>query len=136
MLRIHVLAVAAGVLALAAAAPSVQAKAGAKKGHDLHGVVKSIDMDKDGGTITVTTGGHKNKKTGVETPEVERKIKVTGATVFLKVAHEKGAAKGQKGTEETKPATFGELKDGDHVFIKVKNDKAEEVKFHGHKKAA
>jgi ribosomal protein L21E len=134
MLRIHVLAAAAGVLALVAAASSVQAKAGGKKHHGLHGVVVKVekDADKESGKITVKTGG-KNKKTGVETPEVERPIQVTSATTFVKVSHKKG----EKGSPETTPATFGQLEDGDHVSIEVKNDKAVEVKFHGnHKKAA
>jgi major membrane immunogen (membrane-anchored lipoprotein) len=132
MLRIHVLAAAVGALVLFAAAPSVQAKAGGKKHHALRGVVKSIDVDKDGGTITVKIGG-KNKK-GVETPEVERKIKVTSATTFVKVSHKKG----EKGSAKTEPSSFDKLKDGDHVSIEVQGGKAVEVKFHGHhkKKAA
>src|ERR1700722_11423830 len=133
MLQIHVLAAAAGVLALVAAASSVQAKAGGKKHHGLHGVVVKVekDADKESGKITVKTGG-KNKKTGVETPEVERTIQVTSATTFVKVSHKKG----EKGSPETTPATFGQLEDGDHVSIEVKNDKAVEVKFHGHHKKA
>jgi hypothetical protein len=131
MLRIHVLAAAAGVLALVAATSSVQAKAGAKKEHALHGVVKSFDVS--GNTITVQTGG-KNKKTGVETPEVERTIKVTSATTFVKVSHKKGAVEGEKSSLETTPATFGQLKDGDHVSIEVLAGAAVEVKFHGHHK--
>ncbi|HBI45651.1 MAG TPA: hypothetical protein DDY78_22785 [Planctomycetales bacterium] len=137
MLRIHVLAVAAGVLALIASASSVQAKAGGKKDHGIHGVVMSID--KDGGTITVKTGGKKHKKTSVETPVVERTFKVTtGTTTFTKVSHKPGAAKGEKGSLETTAATFDQLKMGDHVSIVAKDDAAVEVKFHAphHKKKA
>jgi hypothetical protein len=134
MLRIPVLAVAAGVLALFTAAPSAQAKAGGKKHHGLHGVVVKVEKDADkdnSGKITVKTGG-KNKKTGVETPEVERTIQVTTATTFVKVSHKKG----QKGSAEATPATFGQLEDGDHISVEVKNDKAVEVKFHRHHKKA
>jgi len=140
MLRIHVLAAAAGVLALVAAASSVQAKAGGKKGNALHGVVTKIekDADKDSGVITVQSGGHKNKKTGVETPVETQTIKVTNATTFEKVSHTPGAAKGDKTAVETTPAKFGQLKDGDHVSIEVTDGTATEVKFHGahHKKKA
>jgi hypothetical protein len=139
MFRFHVLAVAAGVLALVAAASSVQAKAGGKKQHALHGVVVKVekDADKESGKITVKTGG-KNKKTGVETPVVERTIQVTDATTFAKMSLKAGAVKGEKGSLEATPATFGQLKDGDHVFIEEKAGVAVEVKFHGHhhKKAA
>jgi hypothetical protein len=134
MLRIPVLAVAAGVLALFTAAPSAQAKAGGKKHHGLHGVVVKVEKDADknnSGKITVKTGG-KNKKTGVETPEVERTIQVTTATTFVKVSHKKG----EKGSAEATPATFGQLEDGDHISVEVKNDKAVEVKFHRHHKKA
>jgi hypothetical protein len=134
MLRIPVLAVAAGVLALFTAAPSAQAKAGGKKHHGLHGVVVKVEKDADkdnSGKITVKTGG-KNKKTGVETPEVERTIQVTTATTFVKVSHKKG----EKGSAEATPATFGQLEDGDHISVEVKNDKAVEVKFHRHRKKA
>ena len=133
MFRIHVLAAAAGVLALVAATSSVQAKAGAKKEHALHGVVVKVekDADKDSGKITVKTGGM-NKKTGVEAPIVERTIRVTDATTFAKVSHKPGAVKGEKGSLETTPAVFGQLKDGDHVMIEVKAGAAVEVKFHGH----
>src|SRR5665213_1721130 len=84
MLRIHVLAVAAGVLALAAAAPSVQAKAGGKKHHGLHGVVMSIA--KDGSSITIQSGGKKNKKTGMETQVVTQVIKLGAATTYTKMS--------------------------------------------------
>jgi hypothetical protein len=141
MLRLHVLAVAAGVLALVAAASSVQAKAGGKNGNALHGVVVKIEKDagKETGTITVKSGGHKNKKTGVEIPVVTQTIKVTDATTFAKASRKPGAAKGEKGSVETTPATFSQLKDGDHVSIEVTDGAAVEVKFHGghhHKKKA
>ena len=132
MLRIPVLAALVAVLALVAGSPSAQAKAGGKKKHALHGVVVKVekDADKDSGTITVKTGG-KNKKTGVETPVVERTIRVTKATTFAKVSHKKG----EKGSRETTPATFDQLEEGDHVMIEAAGGKAVEVKFHApHKK--
>ena len=132
MFRIHVLAVTAGVLALIAAGSSVQAKQRGKKEHALHGVVVKVEKDdgKESGKITVKTGG-KNKKTGVETPVVEKTIRVTKATTFAKVSHKKG----EKGSRETTPATFSDLADGDHVLIEVVGEKAVEVKFSApHKK--
>jgi len=134
MLRLPVLTALVAVLALTAGNSSVLAKAGGKKKHGLHGVVVKVekDADKDSGKITVKTGGKKKKKTGMETPVVERTVRVTNATKFAKVSHKKG----EKGSRETTPATFAQLKDGDHVAIEVVHGKAKEVKFHAahHKK--
>ena len=133
MRLIRTLSVVVAVLALALTASSVQAAEKAKgkkvkKEHSVHGVVVKVekDADKDSGTITVKVGGKKNKKTGVETPAVEKTFKVTDATKFTEVS-------GKKGALATKPATFKEVNDGERVKLEVKGDKAEDVTFHAKK---
>ena len=143
----RVLGVVVAVLALVVAASSAQAAQKVKgkkhkKEHAVAGVVKELkkDADKDSGTITVKIGEHHHKKskkgggavTAAGTKSArEKTFKVTPETKFVKLSGKKGAA------EQQAAGTFAELKDGDLVFLEVKGDKAEEVKFHAgrhHKK--
>ncbi len=90
-------------------------------------------IDKTGNTITVTTGGHKNKKTGETTPVVEKTFKLTGATTFVKMT-------GAKGAKTPTPVTLDDVKEGMHVAVTLNGDVAVEVKIghhhHGKKKPA
>ena len=141
MLRSRLLGVVVAVLALAVAASSAQAAGKGKKHktvHAIHGVVKAVEKDKDGGKITVLVGehAHHHKKGGSVTttaaakPAVEKTIKVTPETKFVSMS-------GKKGAKVETAATFANLKDGDHVLIAAKGAKAETVTFsagHHHKK--
>jgi hypothetical protein len=137
MRLIRILGVVVAVLALVAFIPSAPAaeKSKGKKGHAIKGVVAAVDRDKDGdkdkdtGTITLTIPAHKDKKTGEETKAEEKKVKVTEATKFVKVSGKKGERK-----EET--ATYADVKDGEHVVVRVEGGVAVEVAIHHHKKKA
>jgi hypothetical protein len=131
MRRIRTLAVLVAVVALAVAASPAPAAAKANKDHPVHGVIKTID--KVGNTIIVTTGGHKNKKTGETTPVVEKTFKVTDATTFVKMT-------GEKGAETPTTLKFDDVKEGMHVAVTVNGDVAVSVTIghhhHGKKKPA
>ena len=88
MRPIRTLLAVVAVAALAVVASPAPAAAKATKDHPVHGVIKSID--KTGNTIILTTGGHKNKKTGETTPVVEKTFKLTGTTTFVKMIRREG----------------------------------------------
>ncbi|HBI45650.1 MAG TPA: hypothetical protein DDY78_22780 [Planctomycetales bacterium] len=128
MSRIRTLSVAALVMALAVAASSARAADEPKKSDSgaVHGVVKSIAKD----AFTVTLHA---KKGETASPE-EKTFTVTEGTegtVFFKVSHKKAEA-GEKATEESTPAKFADLKDGDVVAVVAdsKGKTAKSVKFH------
>jgi hypothetical protein len=84
---------------------------GKKKQHAINGKVEAVtkDKDKDSGTITVVT---RHKKKGTTAPVVkEHKLKVTPDTKF-EIAQRDSA-----GTVQRKPATFADVKVGEHVAV-------------------
>ena len=126
MRLVRTLVVVVAGLALVAAVPSAQAAKGKKaaKEHHVHGVVGEVkkDADKDSGSITLTIK-HKDKTTK-EVKTESKTFQVTEATKFIKVS-------GKKGEQKEEPATFGQLKEGDHATLTVQGDEVVEVKFHG-----
>jgi hypothetical protein len=84
---------------------------GKKKQHAIRGKVEAVtkDKDKDSGTIAVVIH-HKQK--GTTTPVVKHeKFKVTPDTTF-EIALREG-----KGQVQRKPATFADVKVGEHVAV-------------------
>ncbi len=128
MRLVRTLIVVVAGLGLVALAPSADA-AKAKKEHPVKGVVASVDRDKDKGTgtITVHIPEHKNKKTNETKPAEDKPIKVTETTTFVKVS-------GKKGAETKEPATFADVKEGDHLVVTVQDGAAVEVAIHPHHK--
>ena len=131
MRRTRLLGVALAVLALAVAASSAsaaeQGKGKKNKGHHAHGVVTKIDH-KDGDSFTVKIVERKKKGAAAAAEPaaapVEKTFKVTADTKFFKAPAEKGG--------EKQPATFADLKDGEHLVVAFEGDVATEVTIHAH----
>jgi hypothetical protein len=129
MSRIRTLGVAALVMALAVAASSARAADEPKKSDSgaFHGVVKSIAKD----AFTVTLRAKKGETASPEEKTFTVVTEGTTPTVFFKVSYKKAEA-GEKATEESTPAKFADLKEGDHVDVVAdsKGKTAKSVKFH------
>jgi hypothetical protein len=99
------------LLALAFVADTNGGVNGKKKQHAIHGKVEAVtkDKDKDSGTLTVEIH---HKKKGTATVEVKHeKFKVTPDTKF-EIARRDSA-----GAVQRKPATFADVKVGEHVAV-------------------
>jgi hypothetical protein len=128
----RVLGVVAVLLAFACFAQAAEkGKGKKKKTHTARGLVTEVkkDADKDEGTFTAKVGGKKAKGDKPAVEATEKTFKVTAETKFEKVEH---AKKGEK--PETKPATFADLHEGDHVVVVAVGDVAKEVKIEVAKK--
>ena len=147
MSRIRTLGVAALALALAAMVSSARAADETKKKDHagVHGVVKTITKDTDTtGSFTITVEVKKAKAAETKTLDAkaddakaeEMTFKVTADTKFAKVAHKKkDAAADAKAEPESTPATFADLKEGDHVAVEATAGVATTVNIHpAHKK--
>jgi hypothetical protein len=117
------------VATLALGASAAEAGKGKKKGqHAVKGVVESVDRDadKDAGTITVKVH-KKTKDAAANAVAEEKKFRVTAQTKFEKV-------RGKKGDRETVPATFADVRPGEHVAIVPESGEARtaaKVLIHG-----
>ncbi|HMF13672.1 MAG TPA: hypothetical protein VKE94_15245 [Gemmataceae bacterium] len=107
------LALAFAVLVVTSAPADEGSKAKSKKKHRaIHGKVETVnkDADKDSGVIEIIVHHRKKGETG--SPEVKHeKFKVTPDTKFEFVQRE------GKGQVDRKPATFADVKKGEHVAI-------------------
>jgi hypothetical protein len=103
---------------------------GKKKQHAIRGKVEAVTKDKDSGTIAVVIH-HKQK--GTTTPVVKHeKFKVTPDTTF------EMAVRDGKGQIQRKPATFADVKVGEHVAMIPREGAAgvaQRVEIIVHKKA-
>lgn len=148
MSRIRTLGVAALALALAAMVSSTKAAdENKKKDHGgVHGVVLKVEKATDTtGSFTIKVEEKKAKDAAATTTEAkagdakgeEKTFMVTADTKFVKVAHKKkdAAAADAKAEAEETPATFADLKEGEHVAVEATGDAATLVKIHGGKKA-
>src|SRR5207245_1005722 len=120
------LGLAFGLVTAADAGPKGGQK-GAKKHDGVRGLVVSVkkDGDKDSGSLTVKV--HHRKKGAPEQAAEEKTFKVTPETKFQKVS-------GPKGAREKTPATFADVRQGDHVAVRHKGDVATEVNIVARKK--
>jgi hypothetical protein len=118
-------------LLLAVSAEAGRAEGKGKKAGGFRGVVTAVTRDagKDAGRITVKL--HARKKAASSEAPAEKTFQVTPATKFEFVT-------GAKGSRQVKPATFADLKDGQHVVVRSRGDEAAGVRIiqHGKKKPA
>jgi hypothetical protein len=114
------LAFAVLVVANVAAADDVKGK-GKKKHHAIRGKVEAVkrDADKDSGVIEIVIHQKKSSPTGTAVVKHEM-FEVTPDTKFEFVQRE------GKGQVDRKPATFADVKKGEHVAI-VPMEGAKEV---------
>jgi hypothetical protein len=112
----------AGALLLSLTVPTEAAPQNpkGKKGGHVNGVVTAVqkDNDKDTGTITVKIHHKKKGQPAGAAEVVEKTFKVTSASKFEKVS-------GPKGQRQTQPATFADVKQGEHVQIHTKSGAAD-----------
>lgn len=115
------LVMALAMTGLARADEDVQAKGKGKraKHHGVPGVVIDVQKDKDKDTGTITVKVHQGKKAKQAPKEEGKEVKfqVIELTKFESVRHV------GKGDNERKPATFADVKKGEHVVIIPVDDK-------------
>jgi hypothetical protein len=111
------------VLVLFASASAEAAPGKGKKNHESHGVVAAVEKDKDKDSGTLTLKIHPKKNGVAITAPEEKTFKITPQTTFAFVS-------GKKGQQQTTPATFADVRAGEHVVILYRNGVAAEVKIH------
>jgi hypothetical protein len=119
----------AAILALAALLTSsaeAKVKKAPRKHHTLHGVVVSVEHQGKKGTITIRTH-HKTSKKKVQKNAIQlanpNARKGKGGHVHTahvnQHTHFHRAVRTNRGTLTNRPSNFGELKQGDHVAVKI-----------------
>jgi hypothetical protein len=99
------------IFALAVVADTSAVGNGKNKPHVVHGKVKAVTLDKNNGTGTVMVETHHRKKGTTAVVVREHKFKVTADTQFEMAVHN------GKAPVQRKPATFADVKIGEHVAV-------------------
>lgn len=109
--------IAVGLMLLVAGTASAAGK-GKGKGHPVRGTVESVTPE------SVVVKVPPNKKTGGEASNLSFQLNDKTQYEFMTRSRK---AKGEKPTVETKPASFTDVKTGEHVMIVAPGTVAEKV---------